>query len=325
MLDVFFTVDTEIWCGAWDNLDRRFPEAYRRYVYGPTRQGEYGLPMTLRILNDHGLRGVFFVEPLFSLRFGAQPLQELVGLIRDAGHEVQLHLHTEWVDEAPQTPALPRVSQKMQYLRLFNLADQTALIRCGKDLLAGAGVTDPLTAFRAGGFAANLDTLRAVAVNSISFETSYNPAARIGVADIAPGRVLVQPESIAGVSVYPVTVFRDGLRGRLRHLQLTACSFREMAQVLNGAAEAGWRAVVIVSHNFELLNPAKDRRDPIVVRRLQQLCRFLDRHRDRFAVRGFTGLGSMAAKQVDLQPAPLHASPRATGQRYLEQAARRLL
>jgi len=40
--------------------------------------------MTLRILNDHGLRGVFFVEPLFSARFGLAPLQEIVGSSRTA-------------------------------------------------------------------------------------------------------------------------------------------------------------------------------------------------------------------------------------------------
>src|SRR5262245_19719989 len=57
MLDVFFTVDVEIWCDGWDDLDRKFPSAYQRYVYGPTRDGDYALPATLKILNDHGLRG----------------------------------------------------------------------------------------------------------------------------------------------------------------------------------------------------------------------------------------------------------------------------
>ena len=48
----------------------------------------------------HGLKGVFCVEPLFATRLGLARLQKMVGLIQDAGHEVQLHLHTEWVDEA---------------------------------------------------------------------------------------------------------------------------------------------------------------------------------------------------------------------------------
>nr|MBA2260361.1 polysaccharide deacetylase [Acidobacteriota bacterium] len=79
MLKVFFTVDTEIWCNGWNDLDRKFPDAFRRYVYGPTRQGNYGLPLQLRMLNDHGLTGVFFIEPLFATRFGDEPLREVVG------------------------------------------------------------------------------------------------------------------------------------------------------------------------------------------------------------------------------------------------------
>ena len=69
MLKVFFTVDTEIWCGGWDDLDRKFPDAFQRYVYGPTDQGNYALPMTMEILSDHGLKGVFFVEPTSLFEF----------------------------------------------------------------------------------------------------------------------------------------------------------------------------------------------------------------------------------------------------------------
>jgi hypothetical protein len=40
MLDVFFTVDVEIWCDGWRNLDARFPDAFRRYVYELTPRGK---------------------------------------------------------------------------------------------------------------------------------------------------------------------------------------------------------------------------------------------------------------------------------------------
>ena len=82
MLDVFITVDVEIWCDGWHDLDARFSGAFERYVHGPTASGPYGLPHLLTVLGDHGLAGNFFVEPLFSARFGAQPLAEIVGLIQ---------------------------------------------------------------------------------------------------------------------------------------------------------------------------------------------------------------------------------------------------
>src|SRR4029079_797800 len=101
-LDVFLTVDVEVWCDGWSDIDARFPAAFRSYIYGPTSQGDYALPHILRVLDTYGLAGIFFGEPLFAARFGVQALSEIVGLLRDASQEVQLHLHTEWVDEAAE-------------------------------------------------------------------------------------------------------------------------------------------------------------------------------------------------------------------------------
>ena len=41
------------------------------------------------------------------MRFGSQPLEEIVGLIREGVQEIQLHMHTEWVDESVE-PLLER-------------------------------------------------------------------------------------------------------------------------------------------------------------------------------------------------------------------------
>ncbi len=83
MIDVFLTVDVEVWCDGWDDIDAKFPGAFQRYIYGPTPRGDYGLPYQLHQLQEHGLTGVFFVEPLFSTRFGLDPLAEIVGLVRE--------------------------------------------------------------------------------------------------------------------------------------------------------------------------------------------------------------------------------------------------
>lgn len=63
---------------------------------------------------------MFFVEPLFPARFELQPLEEVVRLIQDARQEVQLHLHTEWVDEV-RASLLPSIRSKWQHLRYFDL------------------------------------------------------------------------------------------------------------------------------------------------------------------------------------------------------------
>lgn len=187
MLNVFFTVDVETWCGGWQSIDTKFPAAFQRYVYGRTAQGDFGLPYKLRVLADHGLKGVFFVEPLFARRFGQDPLSEIAGLIREGEQEVQLHMHTEWVDEAKE-PLLPNITGKRQHLRHYSLSEQTMLITEGLRLLERAG-SGGINAFRAGSFGFNIDTLAALKANGVLFDSSYNavqmgPTSEIGRAHV---------------------------------------------------------------------------------------------------------------------------------------------
>lgn len=318
MLDVFFTVDVEVWCDGWENLDERFPNAFRRYVYGPTTRGNYGLPYQVEVLNAHGLTGVFFVEPLFSTCFGPGPLAEIVGLLREGAQDVELHLHTEWVDEARE-PLLPDSHDKRQHLRYFTLDEQLVLISLGARLIQQAGGGE-VTAFRAGSFAFNRDTLRALSMSGIPFDSSYNASQFGADSGVMTGLTVVEPIECEGVHEYPMTVFDDG-SGSLRHAQLTACSYGELESLLWKALETDRSAFVILSHNFELLNEAKNRPDEVVVKRFRKLCSFLDRNRDSFRVRPFHGLQARTALQQ--QPTPLRSPIWRTGARILEQAYRR--
>ncbi|MDQ3185431.1 MAG: polysaccharide deacetylase, partial [Pseudomonadota bacterium] len=193
------------------------------------------MPYQLDELREHGLTGVCFVEPLFSTRFGLGPLSEIIGLVRERGHEIQLHLHTEWVDEAIE-PLLENITGKKQFLRYFSLPEQSILIDAGTKLIEAAGGPS-VNAFRAGNFGFNRDTLRALATNRIAFDSSYN-ATMFGLdSGVSPGISLVEPVECEGVYEYPMTVFDSGTRS-LRHAQVTACSCREMEGLLWQALES---------------------------------------------------------------------------------------
>lgn len=318
VLDVYFTVDVEVWCDGWDELDRKFPDAFRRYVYGPTARGDYGLPLQLKVLGDHGLHGIFFVESLFSARFGAAPLAEIVSLIVEARQDVQLHLHPEWAHEARDV-LLPGLQGARRHLSRFTLGEQTTLIAAGKRLLEEAGA-DPVRAFRTGSFDFNADTLRALQRNGIALDASYN-ATRFGPASgVCPGDSLTDSLEHDGIVELPMTVFHDGLR-RLRHVQLTACSWAEMEALLWQALQRGQRSFVILSHNFELMDPAKTRPDRVVAQRFRKLCSFLERHRGRFRTRRLD-LPDLP-RTSGPQPTPLDASWWRTGIRLAEQMQRR--
>ena len=317
MLNVFLTVDVEIWCNGWTGIDAKFSEAFQRYVYGRTDRGEFGLRYQANLLKEHGLNGVFFVEPLFSGRFGLEPLTEIVGLLREREQEIQLHLHTEWVDEWP-TQLFPGGRGKRQFLHLFPRDEQRLLIADGMRRLEQAGA-NPVNCFRAGSFGFNADTLDALAACDIPFDSSYNATAFGRDSGIATGTIVTDVHFERGVTEYPLTVYDTGF-GRLRHAQLGACSSAELELLLWAALEKGRQSFVILSHSFELLTPAKTQPDSVVVLRYQKLCRFLDRHRDSFSVRGFHGLHHAPAVS---QPAPLRSSAWLSALRTVEQLYRR--
>ena len=128
MLNVFITVDTEIWCDGWEDLDRKFPKYFKSYVYGPTPDGNFALPGTLSILEEYNIPAVFFVEPLFSEKFGIEPLKEIVGLLQEKNQEIQLHMHPEWVDEVGNR-LLPAINEKIPNMTHCTREQQSQLIR----------------------------------------------------------------------------------------------------------------------------------------------------------------------------------------------------
>ena len=316
-LHTLLTFDIELWCGGWKDMDARFPAAFRRYIYGPSRAGNYALPKTLEMLDSHGLKGVFFVEPLFATHFGLEPLAEIVSLIQDAGQEIQLHLHTEWQDEAKQ-PLIVKHKPKRQHLHMYNTAEQTALIAHGLKLLREVGAA-PATAFRAGSFACNAETFTALERNGIQYDSSLNlTMGRSGTG--LPAAMRRQGVHHIGRTVeLPVSAFRSAT-GSLRHMQLGACAYAEMVQALYSARVNGWSHINMFSHNCEMLVQGGHHPDWTVVRRFEKLCRHLDEHRTEYPTVNFA-TGSFADEPAGL-PLPT-TTPAAYVVRNIEQGVRR--
>ncbi len=317
MLDVRLTVDVELWPERWDLSPMSLQRAFDRYILGRTARGDYGLPFQIARLREHDLEAVFMVETLFTCEMGLTPLAEIVSMLREGGQEVQMHLHPEWVTRSKASPLPGRKARRLSH---YSLDEQRQLLGYGLDRLREAGATD-IRAFRSGGYAANRDTLRALALLGIACDTSYNPCVLGEESGIARNGILMQPEVIEGVQEYPVSCFEDW-PGHWRHAQLGATSFGELSSMLLAAHRAGWRSFVIVSHGFELLSPDKSRADAIAVRRFERLLRFLADHSDKFRVTGFAGLGQHETPPSQATAA-LRSQPLRTAWRYAEQAARR--
>lgn len=298
-LKVLITTDVEIWPERWGELGHGdLRTAMDRYIHGRTARGDYGLPFQLRLLHEHGLKGVFLVESLFTHGFGLAPLHDIVALIQGYGQEVQLHLHPEWIDKF-DTPILPTL--KGYYMHEYTPEEQRSLLEFGLDRLREAGATG-ISAFRAGSYGAGMSTLEAVAEVGLLYDTSHNQAYQGNACRIDQPAHLSQPARVGRIWELPITCFRER-SGQMRPLQIHACSLGEMTRTLELAAEAGWHSAVIVLHGSELLGRSKRKVDPIALRRYEGLCRFLAERSDSFETCGFNDLGPLN-DNPDMPPYP---------------------
>ncbi len=263
------------------------------FVFGCCRHGSFGLTHELRRLNEHGLNGVFFVDALCAEVFGLDVLKRMVQPILSLGHEVQLHVHTEWLDHAERNPVAP---QRGPNIADFSLEAQVALIERARDKLIAAGAPPP-TAFRAGNFGANDDTLRALARSGIRFDASFDPAWVGHTCRIDLPRTQIDPVEQHGVTEIPVSCILVG-DATPRHAQLCALSRREMRDALEHAERCRQTLFCVVLHSVELISHRGHAANRIVIGRFEALLDFLASNRERFSTVNFAELAV-----ADLTPA----------------------
>lgn len=314
---VFFTVDVEFWPSFGAAGPGDVGAAFERDVLGRTAGGDYGLAFKARLLHDHGLTGSFFVEALHSSVTGPAYLREITGLLAEQGQDIQLHLHSEWLQYFADDFIAGRQGAN---LHEFSFDDQRCLIRRAGDNLMVSGAAAP-TAFRAGNYGANNDTLRALATEGLAFDSSYNRPYLGGLCRIEVPEILLQPTALEGVVEFPVAHFSDW-PGHFRHVQLTACSLGEIRHALFSAWAQGYTDFVMVSHSFELIDRDHAKLDRVALRRFEGLCALLAGNPDKFETRGFGGLDASMLQPIAV--APLRSHPGRTAIRMGAQLLRRV-
>lgn len=269
MTNVFITVDTELSVG----LHARGLGGYanlRESVYGTCGQGSFGIQHQMQRLNAYGLKAVFFIDPMPAEVFGLDILKRMVEPILEAGHEAQLHIHTEWL---PYLPSDPVAGRRGDNIRDFSYEDQCRLLGLARELLMAAGAPAPL-AFRAGNYGASDATLKALASIGILYDTSFNPGYAAEAPHISLPLDTVEPVQHLGVVEFPISCISDR-PGHFRHAQLCALSAWEMRDALRHAVGCGQEYFTLVSHSFELLSRDRRRANHTVVDRFERLCALL--------------------------------------------------
>jgi peptidoglycan/xylan/chitin deacetylase (PgdA/CDA1 family) len=301
---VFLTVDTEL---MWRHHAAGL--AADEVVARSLEPAGVGVAHQLAVLAAHGLKAIFFVDPMPALVYGMAPFARVVAAILSAGQEVQLHLHPNWTGA--------RLDDRTAHARFelieYSVEEQRALIAGARDLLVAAGAPAPV-AFRAGSYAANDDTLAALTALGIAYDSSHNGAHAPWPSQIGLPPRAIAPVARNGVIEVPVTLV-EGVDG-LRNVQLCALSSGEMRAALDHAAREGHAAVTIVSHGFELANRSATRANGVHLRRFEALCGMLAGRADVLPTTHFADRPALALGQDD---APLAMGMLRTRWRQAEQ------
>jgi hypothetical protein len=314
MTSVLITIDTEI-SPAAHQRGVSASENFANSILGKAEDGEWGIDYQIDRFNAHGLKAVFFVEALSATVLGLDFLKRAIEPILSSGHEVQLHAHTEWLAWFNRDLFSGRRGHNIAD---FPYEDQCRLLELGIENLTKAGAPRPI-AFRAGNYGANNDTLRALASVWLKYDTSYNFPYLGDPCNIIADRQLLEPIPLDGVIELPISVFED-YPNHCRPAQLCAISVSEMRAVFEQSLAQQRKAAVIVSHSFELLNRARRKSNPIVVRRFERLCEMLHELRDHAPTKGFFELDENVLTMASAAVAPLRSSSWRTASRMVEQA-----
>ncbi|CAN5194509.1 hypothetical protein BH09PSE3_BH09PSE3_01030 [soil metagenome] len=269
MAAVLITVDTELSA----LLHQRGASASANFessILGRCGAGYFGIGWQMDVLDRHGLKGVYFVDPLPALVLGEGVIADVVGLIAGRGHDVQLHAHPEWLEWAKQSPVGGRRGRNIAD---FAVADQIALMNYGCGVIERAGAERPI-AFRAGNFGANDDTLRAAKAAGLAWDSSVNADYLGGDCGIAVDAAQNLPVLLQGIVELPVSGLYDRA-GHFRPAQVCAMSGWEMRDTLDHAAEGGHPVATVVTHSFEMLSRDRSRPNRAVMKRFAALAKFV--------------------------------------------------
>lgn len=271
MTQVYLTIDTELSAAHFARHGRSgLEENYAQSILGRSGDRAFGIHYQMDRLDAFGLKAVFFVDPMPALAGGASIIERIVRPIIARGHDVQLHVHTEWLAFADRSPTHERTGGNMAD---FALVDQARIIATARELLMAAGAPPPV-AFRAGNYGANDDTLRALAGFGIDYDSSFCPGIARSACRITLPPTLTGEVVHCGVTEVPVGTIASWA-GNRRHAQLTALSAWELEAALAHAGTMALPSFTLVSHSFELMSRDRRRENPLLVRRFEALCRAL--------------------------------------------------
>lgn len=235
-----------------------------RDIFGvvPGHEQTYGIGLMMDELERHGVCGTFFLNVYEVAKHGDEVVARAARMIQSRGHDLELHTH-------------PLPMYRYYGMSKAPLDQQIAILQKGMSLIA-EWTGKNVKAHRAGAFAANADTLRAVEAVGLAADCSLSPGSRVPVplvSDLGPSDLVCRA---GGVWEIPVTYYdqlRVGHWRSSRILDIEASSLPEIKRVTRWAIRHGLPTVCLLMHSFSFCRHGQP--DQRVIQRFSALLAWL--------------------------------------------------
>lgn len=129
-------------------------------IFGNISGKPYGLPLYINLAKKYDLKFTFFVDVYAVRKAFKSNFIDICKILLAEGHDLQLHTHPDGLFD-----------EKRGQLCLYSFEEQLQIIKKGKELFEEWFSIVPI-GHRAGDWAANIDTMRALQLNGIKIDSS---------------------------------------------------------------------------------------------------------------------------------------------------------
>jgi len=284
------TVDTETY-----PVSGKAP-MFDQHIYGRIGRVQYGVNRIMDMCDAYDGKATFFVDFCMHHQYGEAAIRDVCTLIESKGHDVQVHAHPNWMR-----------GYERGTLHSYPFDVQNKIIEEVKQLYENCLKRTPL-AFRAGAYAANLDTIRALENNGFKVDSSYFQLNKNCVlsAELSH-RYSNHMFYLGNVLEVPVTVY--SMLGRVckkkSKIDINACSWTEIKHVAsNYINESRVLFVILFLHSFSFIRQGGKVNDISpnfsVIRKFERTLQFLknDCRAELMSLRGFFKMINEAGQNV---------------------------
>lgn len=249
------TIDTET--SIRRGPDGWYPTSIEKEILGQRSEGTYGIPLMMDILDKHNMKATFFVDTSLGSYYPEDQVGRVVADIKRRGHDVQLHIHPEFLCFQPcnktDRSCFETCVKETYFFRGNSYDNQLKLIREGAERIATWSGQYPV-AFRAGKVDADEVTLRVLRDLHIPIDSDLHlPSDPLH--EMLPINKVSEHE---GVIELPEFTYRENivLAGRYAHLDLESSTLEEQKRLITAAIENDVRTIVLLLHSHSFCREA---------------------------------------------------------------------